>query len=63
MFAEQMPEIVRYGPVDGLPGFVMLEQRGMLQTTALQVEDGRIVAIHAMRNPDKLRHLGGQTIQ
>jgi RNA polymerase sigma-70 factor, ECF subfamily len=28
-----------------------------LQTTALEIEDGKIVAIYVVRNPDKLRHL------
>ena len=28
-----------------------------LQTTALEIEDGKIAAIYVMRNPDKLRHL------
>jgi RNA polymerase sigma-70 factor (ECF subfamily) len=45
-----------------LPGFVTVEQDGVLQTTALQIEDGKIVAIYVMRNPDKLRHLGGHAI-
>jgi RNA polymerase sigma-70 factor (ECF subfamily) len=42
------------GLVDGLPGFVTLEHDGAAQTTALAIEDGRIVAIYTMRNPDKL---------
>jgi hypothetical protein len=29
----------------------------VLQTTALDVRDGRIAAIYIVRNPDKLRHL------
>jgi len=28
-----------------------------LQTTTLDIEDGRITAIYVVRNPDKLRHL------
>ncbi|QSQ22748.1 hypothetical protein JY651_47930 [Pyxidicoccus parkwayensis] len=32
-----------------------LDPDGVLQTTALAIEDGRIVAIYAMRNPDKLK--------
>jgi len=28
-----------------------------LQTTALDIEGDKIVAIYVMRNPDKLRHL------
>ena len=42
---------------NGLPGFVTREPDGLLQTTALLVEAGRIKAIYVMRNPDKLRHL------
>ena len=41
--------------IDGLPGFIAYDPDGFLQTTALEVEDGRITAIYAVRNPDKLR--------
>lgn len=51
------PELVRYGFVNGLPGFVTREADGVLQTTALLIEDGAIRAIYVMRNPDKLRRL------
>ena len=50
-------ELVSYGFVNGLPGFVTREADGILQTTALLVVDGRIHAIYVMRNPDKLGHL------
>ena len=59
IFAKSMSRMLRYGFVNGLPGFVTIEQDGILQTTALQIEDGKIVAIYVMRNPDKLQHLGG----
>jgi RNA polymerase sigma-70 factor (ECF subfamily) len=49
--------LVRLAFVNGLPGFVTIEADGHPQTTALDIEDGRIVAIYVMRNPDKLRHL------
>jgi RNA polymerase sigma-70 factor, ECF subfamily len=49
--------LVRLGFVNGLPGFVTLEADGELQTTALDIEDGKITAIYVVRNPDKLRHL------
>jgi RNA polymerase sigma-70 factor, ECF subfamily len=62
IFAAHMSRLVRYGFINGLPGFVTLEQGGMLQTTALAIEDGRIVAIYVTRNPDKLRHLGDHVI-
>ena len=51
------PELLQYGFVNGLPGFVTRESDGELQTTALLIDDGRILAIYVMRNPDKLRHL------
>lgn len=50
-------ELVRAGFVNGLPGFVTREADGELSTTALEIEDGKVVAIYVMRNPDKLRHL------
>ena len=59
LFAQKMSRIVRYGFINGLPGFVTIEPDDTLQTTALQIEDDKIVAIYVMRNPDKLQHLGG----
>ena len=50
-------QIVRYGFINGLPGFITIERGDILQTTALQIEDGRIVAVYVTRNPDKLRHV------
>ncbi|CAN7721668.1 sigma-70 family RNA polymerase sigma factor [Mesorhizobium caraganae] len=49
--------LVRVGFINGLPGFITLEADGELQTTALDIEGGKIAAIYVMRNPDKLRHL------
>lgn len=63
IFAEKMSQMVRYGFINGLPGFVTIEQDETLQTTALQIEDGKIAAIYVMRNPDKLRHLERSAIQ
>jgi RNA polymerase sigma-70 factor (ECF subfamily) len=50
-------KLVRAGFINGLPGFITLEADGELQTTALDIEDGKITAIYVVRNPDKLRHL------
>jgi RNA polymerase sigma-70 factor (ECF subfamily) len=50
-------KLVRYMFVNGLPGFITREPDGLLQTTALLIENGLIRAIYVMRNPDKLRHL------
>jgi RNA polymerase sigma-70 factor (ECF subfamily) len=47
----------RFTWINGLPGFVSIEHDGLPQTTALAIEDGRIVAIYVVRNPDKLGHL------
>ena len=49
--------LVGYRMINGLPGFVTREADGLLQTTALLVEDDRIAGIYIVRNPDKLRHL------
>ena len=58
LFAKGQSELVSYGFINGLPGFVTREADGMLQTTALLVVDGQVHAIYVMRNPDKLGHLG-----
>lgn len=42
--------------IDGLPGFVS-RVAGVLQTTALDIDDDAIRAIYVTRNPDKLTHL------
>jgi RNA polymerase sigma-70 factor (ECF subfamily) len=62
IFAEHGSRLVRYAVVNGLPGFITVEGADTLQTTALEIEDGRIAAIYVMRNPDKLRHLGDAAI-
>jgi RNA polymerase sigma-70 factor (ECF subfamily) len=50
-------ELVHVGFINGLPGFVTRESDGELQTTALDIENGKIAAIYVVRNPDKLKHL------
>jgi RNA polymerase sigma-70 factor, ECF subfamily len=56
-FQKSGSKLVRAGFVNGLPGFITLEADGELQTTALEIEVGKIVAIYVVRNPDKLKHL------
>jgi RNA polymerase sigma factor (sigma-70 family) len=51
----QSSRLVHEGTLDGLPAIVTQEADGALQTTALGIEDGRIVAIYVTRNPDKLK--------
>ena len=57
LFQKNGSKRVRAGLINGLPGFVTLEADGELQTTALEIEDGKVAAIYVVRNPDKLRHL------
>lgn len=44
------------GIIDGLPGFVTREN-GIIQTTSLDIEDGKITAVYIVRNPDKLKQI------
>jgi hypothetical protein len=46
---------IHTGMINGLPGFVTREADGELQTTALEIADGKVTAIYVMRNPDKLK--------
>ncbi|KVM85991.1 sigma-70 family RNA polymerase sigma factor [Burkholderia stagnalis] len=57
LFSKHGSTLVHTGFVNGLPGFVTREADGELQTTALEIEDGKVVAIYVVRNPDKLQHL------
>ena len=47
----------RVDPVtlNGLPGFVFHTAEGP-ETMALEIADGRVVALYLVRNPDKVRH-------
>jgi RNA polymerase sigma-70 factor (ECF subfamily) len=58
-FSANPSRLVRYGYINGLPGFVTIEAGEILQTTALEIENGRVVAVYATRNPDKLTHIAG----
>lgn len=40
--------------IDGLPGFISREHGSLLQTTALDIENGQIQGVYITRNPDKL---------
>jgi RNA polymerase sigma-70 factor (ECF subfamily) len=57
IFATSKSRMVRYGFINGLPGFITIEGGDILQTTALEIEDGHVVAVYVVRNPDKLRHV------
>jgi RNA polymerase sigma factor (sigma-70 family) len=55
--ALQPPMLLRTVTIDGLPGYVSIDRGQVLQTTALDIRDGRIVAIYIVRNPDKLTQI------
>jgi RNA polymerase sigma-70 factor, ECF subfamily len=53
-----LPEMeVRAATINGLPGFVIREPDGSIDTMAIEHHGGRIVAIYLVRNPEKLRHV------
>jgi RNA polymerase sigma factor (sigma-70 family) len=49
--------LVRQLWIDGLPGYLSRNVDGHLQTTAVEIDEGRIVAVYVTRNPDKLKHV------
>jgi pimeloyl-ACP methyl ester carboxylesterase len=51
--------VAKYHPAR-LSSLVSQERDGVLQTTALAIEDGRIVGVYITRNPDKLSQLAKQ---
>ncbi|PCC69231.1 RNA polymerase sigma-70 factor, ECF subfamily [Nannocystis exedens] len=53
----ELPVLLRPLVIDGLPGYASIDRGRVLQTTALELKDGRIAAIYIVRNPDKLRHV------
>jgi RNA polymerase sigma-70 factor (ECF subfamily) len=55
--AAYRPQLLRTVMIDGLPGFVSIDRGEALQTTALEVRNGKITALYIVRNPDKLRHV------
>ncbi|MFS8051351.1 MULTISPECIES: sigma-70 family RNA polymerase sigma factor [Rhizobium] len=59
IFRAQPSQLIHYTVIDGLPGFVTVEGGNVVQTTALHIEQKKVVAIYCTRNPDKLRHAIG----
>jgi RNA polymerase sigma-70 factor (ECF subfamily) len=57
IYAVSRSRLVRYGFINGLPGFITIERGDILQTTALEIGHGRVVAVYVVRNPDKLRRI------
>ncbi|HEY0622752.1 sigma-70 family RNA polymerase sigma factor [Sphingomonas sp.] len=48
------PTLLRTATIDGFPGYISIDRGGVLQTTALDIRDGRIIAVYIVRNPEKL---------
>jgi RNA polymerase sigma-70 factor, ECF subfamily len=48
---------VRFEMVNGLPGLLIVNPNGLVQTTAFEFVGDVVTAIYVVRNPDKLRHL------
>jgi len=52
------PEAIHRMRLGGLPGLVVADHDGAIDTImTVEIRDGRVAAIYAMRNPDKLAHL------
>ena len=48
----------RLARINGQPGAVLIGPDGeVIQTTALELRDGRICAAYTVRNPEKLKHI------
>lgn len=62
IFANAPSQLVRFAMINGWPGFVVLEADGELQTTGLEIVDGKIAGVYVVRNPDKLGHLDGMAL-
>ncbi|RED47657.1 sigma-70 family RNA polymerase sigma factor [Aestuariispira insulae] len=53
----QIPGQYRFLKINQMPGILNLEEDGLVQTTALEIQDGKIQTVYVTRNPDKTRHL------
>jgi ketosteroid isomerase-like protein len=56
-FTRHPPTLVRMASVNGSPGLVVRDGGGVLTVVAFTVDRGRITALDAIRNPDKLTAL------
>lgn len=43
--------------INGLPGLLLRDARGITETLAFEIHDGVLTALYQTRNPEKLRHL------
>ncbi|HEX5971997.1 MAG TPA: RNA polymerase sigma factor SigJ [Gemmatimonadaceae bacterium] len=59
-FAPSYSHRIRY--LNGEPALVSFDHAAVISTMSVVVSDGRIEAIHIMRNPDKLGHVLASTV-
>ena len=59
LFDRRRSRLLRYAFINGLPGFITIEQENVVQTTALEPGRDGIAAIYVTRNPEKLHHVEG----
>jgi RNA polymerase sigma-70 factor (ECF subfamily) len=57
----QRPRLIQWMWIDGLPGYLSRGYGGVLETTALAIEGGRITGIFITRNPDKLKYVAEES--
>jgi RNA polymerase sigma-70 factor (ECF subfamily) len=50
----QPASLLHLGRINSLPGYITFEADGLPQTTALDIQDGKVMAIYIVRNPEKL---------
>ncbi|RAI44546.1 sigma-70 family RNA polymerase sigma factor [Rhodoplanes roseus] len=61
--ATKFPDVLaaqRTATINGLPGLLVTESDGSLQTMAFEIVGAEITAIYFVRNPDKLAHLAAR---
>lgn len=46
--------------INGLPGYALIHDAGLETAMAFEARDGRIAAMYAVRNPDKLRRIASE---
>jgi len=55
-FAKSGSRFLRFAVINGLPGFVTVEADDTLQTTALDVREGKIVGIYISYTTYRTKH-------
>jgi RNA polymerase sigma-70 factor, ECF subfamily len=52
---------LRATTINGMPGFIVAEPGGDVQTISFDIADGKITAIYVVRNPAKLHGVAFQS--